>query len=171
MSGNAMKWAREQHIAHAGLKYLVDVLAMDVDSRGFTWRSQLNLAEQLAVSERAVRQRLAALEKLGVIQRGHRSNGAGGRSSDVIRLRIDLQFTITKATAKALLQPAKSAGSDPNPNRQISTAQPANSAGDKGSDQLKSEIATQEPLELSPQSALRVGGRNATLRVLNGGRA
>jgi hypothetical protein len=127
------------------------------------------LAEQLSVSERAVRQRLSVLEKLGVIQRAHRSNGAGGRSSDMIRLRVDLQFTITKATAKAMFQPAKSAGSKSIPNRQISTAQPANSAGDKGSDQSRLEISTQEG---TPDYQSAEGkSRKPTLAVLAGGRA
>lgn len=92
MSSVAMKWARQQHIEHAGLAHMVSVLAAVADARGQTWRAQLTLADDMAVTERCVRRYLRALEKLGVVQRAHRSNGRGGRSSDLIRLRLDRPF-------------------------------------------------------------------------------
>lgn len=171
MSSRAMKWAQQQIVANEGLAHLLNVLAMAADRHGCSWRSQLTLAEQLAVSERAVRQRLAALAMLGIIQRAHRSNGRGGRSSDMVRLRLDRQFTVTKAVARAALQPANSAGSKQSSNRQISSFQPADSAGDKVSEQLKVE-SYQEKHPQSLQSAQRARtGEKPTLAVVNGGRA
>lgn len=172
MSGPAMRWALTQRVANPGLTQLIAALARIADKKGCSWRAQATLAEELAVSERTIRLRLAVLEKLGVIQRAHRSNGRGGRSSDLIRLRLDCQFTITKATARAVVEQVSSIGRKASSNRQISTFQPANSAGDKGREQLHQEEGTQGKLEPIYQSALRgTGARPPALSVVNGGRS
>lgn len=176
MSSAAMKWARQQRVEHRGLTFLIATLAAVSDSRGQTWRMQATLADQMAVSERSVRLWLLALEKLGVIQRARRSRGRGlGRSSDLIRLRLDRQFTLTGEAVRAILQPAKPAACNLTPsdtyNRQNLHLQPANAAGDKDRDQSRVEISTQEKLDSISQSALRAPGEKPTLLVVNGGRA
>lgn len=143
MSSVAMKWAAVQAVQHPGLSHLVSVLAAVADKKGQTWRSQLTLAQQMAVTERCVRKYLRALERLGVVQRAHRSNGRGGRSSDLIRLRLDRQFTITKEAARAILQPEQRSGRKPSSNRNNTPFQPEPRSGDKVSDQLKVEIDNQ----------------------------
>lgn len=164
-----MKWARQQRIEHAGLVHMLSILATVADKRGQSWRAQLTLADEMAVTERCVRRYLRALEKLGVIQRAHRSNGRGGRSSDLIRLRLDRPFTITKDAARAVLQPEPLSGSSRSSNRTITTVQPEQRSGDKDSDQLEKIIYQEE-------QTLEVGNtREATagpaLRIVNGGRA
>jgi hypothetical protein len=177
MSSAAMKWARAQRVEHRGLTFLIATLAAVADSRGQTWRAQGTLAEQMAVSERSVRLWLQALEKLGVIQRARRSKGRGlGRSSDLIRLRLDRQFTLTRPTVRAILQPANPAAcngvSGASYNRQNLHLQPANPAGDKlrGSTEGR-KIGSQEKLAQDSKSALGApGGEKPTLLVVNGGR-
>lgn len=166
MSSAAMKWARRQTIAHSGLRNLVTTLAVAVDKTGCTWQSQATLAADMSVSVRCVRYWLGALDTLGLVQRAHRSNGRGGRTSDLIRLRLDRDFTITREGARAVLQAARGAGRNPSSKRQKLHFQQAPGADDQGSDQLKEVLATQEDLAQVSQSAL---GR--TLRVVNGGRA
>src|SRR6185503_11569505 len=117
MSGAAMKWARQQRIAHAGLTHLVSTLAEVADGKGATWRSQASIAERMALTDRCIRKWLRALELLGVIQRAHRSNGRGGRTSDLIRLRLDRQFTLTRNAIRAILQPEQRAGRNEVSNR------------------------------------------------------
>lgn len=164
-----MKWARQQRIAHAGLKYLVATLAATVDQQGLTWQAQATIADEMAVSLRCVRYWLDALEKLGVIQRAHRSNGRGGRGSDVIRLSLGRQFTVTAETAAAVLQAARGAGRKQSSKRHHAHFQPAPGADDQVRDQLRVEDSTQQG---SPdyQSA-EDRGRKPTLLVVNGGRA
>jgi hypothetical protein len=167
MSSAAMKWAREQRIAHAGLTHLTGTLAAFSDEKGVTWRSQATLAERMAVTERCVRRWLRALEKLGVIQRAHRSNGRGGRTSDLIRLRLDRQFTLTREAVRAILLPEQRAGKNEVSYRNKTSFLPEQRAGEKGSDPLKVEMGTQEGLEPISQSAQWGAG----LRVVNGGRS
>jgi hypothetical protein len=179
MSSAAMKWARRQSIEHRGLVHLVATLAAAADARGQSWRAQGTLADQMAVSVRSVRLWLLALERLGVIQRIGRSRGRGlGRSSDLVRLRLDRQFTLTREAVRAILQPAKAAACNANVqasdnaatetyNRQTAHLQPANAAGDKVSDQQKVVINQGE----QPQDHQSAQRGKAGLRVLDGGRA
>jgi len=164
-----MKWARQQRIEHSGLAHMVSVLAAVADARGQTWRAQLTLADDMAVTERCVRRYLRALEKLGVVQRAHRSNGRGGRSSDLIRLRLDRPFTVTKGAARAVLQPEQFSGSSRSSNRTITTVQPEQCSGDKDSDQLEKIVYQEEQtLEVGNTREATVG---PALRIVNGGRA
>lgn len=170
MSSVAMKWAAGQSVQHQGLSHLVSVLAAAADKRGQTWRSQLTLAQQMAVTERCVRKYLRALERLGILQRAHRSNGRGGRSSDLIRLRLDRQFTITREAAQAILQPEPRSARNHSSNRNNTPFQPERGSGDKDSDQLK-VVITQEEQPQDYQSAQRAADRKPTLAVVNGRRA
>jgi hypothetical protein len=171
MSSAAMKWAAQQTVQHPGLSHLLSILSAVADKRGQTWRSQLTLAQQMAVTERCVRKYLRALERLGVVQRAHRSNGRGGRTSDLIRLRLDRQFTITKEAARAILQPEQRSGKNPSSYRNNTPFQPEPRSGEKGSDQQK-EVIYQEEHPQDSQSAQRAeGGERPSLRVIGGGRA
>lgn len=171
MSSAAMKWAARQAVQHQGLSHLVAILAAVADKRGQTWRSQLTLAQQMAVTERCVRKYLRALERLGIVQRMHRSNGRGGRSSDLIRLRLDRQFTITREAAIAILQPEPRSARNQSSNRNNTPFQPEPRSGDKDSDQQKLVITTQGDVTPSSQSAQRGADRKPKLAIVNGGRA
>ena len=168
MSSAAMKWARQQTVAHAGLRSLVTALAVAVDSNGCTWRAQATLADDMAISIRCVRYWLAALDRLGIVQRAHRSNGRGGRGSDLIKLRLDKNFTVTREAARAVLQQARGAGRKQSSKRHIAHFQQAPGADDQVRDQLKVEDTIQQG---SPDPKLVEGlERKTTWRVVNGGR-
>ena len=169
MSSAAMKWAREQRFEHSGLAHMVRTLAAAADKRGATWRSQSTLAEEMALTGRCVRRYLRALEKLGVLQRAHRSNGRGGRSSDLIWLRTDLPFTVTREAARAVLQPEQLSASSRSSNRTIAPFQPEQMSGDQYSDQSRVDIYQEDQglvggntREAAPSPALRIvaGGRS-----------
>ena len=172
MSSAAMKWAQnEVRIAHPGLTHLVNTLAKAADDKGASWKSHATLAEIMGGSRHTVRKWLSALEKLGIIQRAHRSNGRGGRSSDIIRLRLDRPFTVSKDAVRAIFQAARGAGSKESSKRQKTQFQAARGANDKGSDQQKAEVANHETHPQGSQSALVApAGEKPTLRVVNGGR-
>jgi DNA-binding MarR family transcriptional regulator len=58
------------------------------DDRGKTWVGQARLARYTGYSQRTVRASLKALETREFIHRSPRGNGKGGRSTDIVRLRI-----------------------------------------------------------------------------------
>lgn len=63
---------------------------------GECWPSQATLAEYTGYSEKTVWTALGRLQERGLIERSHRGNGKGGRSSDLIRLLIPLVATATE---------------------------------------------------------------------------
>lgn len=171
MSGKAMKWAMEKvTIDHPGLSHLVLILAIAADKNGATFKSQATIAGEMGGSQHTVRKWLSALDQLKVIQRIRRSNGRGGRSSDIIRLRMDRdRIVISKADIVPIFQAAHGAGCRERSNRHGIEFQPAPGANDQVSDQLKVVITHKEQPQ-DYQSAQRAADRKPTLAVVNGGR-
>lgn len=178
MSSEAMKWAKLQSIESGPLSRALDVLAQLANERqGHSlFHSQATIAARLHCSVRTARNLLADLETLKVIQRARRSRGRGlGRTTDLIRLRTDQNFTFTKDQIRTLLQAAKVAGcnraSTGSYNRQISHLQPAETAGDRSTSDQQKEVVNQEGQPQGSQSALGVTSDKPALRVVAGGRA
>lgn len=164
-----MKWLQCQDIAHAGTSFMIQTLCMIVDRRGATWQSQLSMARIMGVGERTVRRYLAVLESLQIIQRAYRSNGRGGRTSDLIRIRLDRNFSVSRREVRALLKAPDLAGSNSISYRPTAHVLPANLARDQVSDPLSKRF---KPRELELASGTRdAGAQRAVLRVLGGGRA
>lgn len=176
MSSAAMKWAKEQAIENGPLARALDVLAQLANEKksNSLFHSQRTIAARMRCSVRTARNLLAELETLTIIQRARRSRGRGlGRTTDMIRLRMDQNFSFTKDQIRTLLQAAKVAGckspSAGSYKRQISHLQAAETAGhDQPLDQHQ-EVSNQEIEPQEYQSA--PGGRKPTLLVVNGGRA
>lgn len=169
MSSEAMKWAKSQRFAHPGVTHLVQTLAREADKNGVTWKSHATLADLMGGSPHTVRKALWVLANLGVIQRAHRSNGRGGRSSDMIRLALDAAepFNIPRREIMELFQAARGVTRNQVSNRPKNAFQPSRRADDQVSDQLKVELGTQE--EGLEQKVVR--GTGPALRVVDGGRA
>lgn len=176
MSAEAMKWARRQKLGIPSLNRLADALAALVNEKhnGCLYHSQRSIAERARYGTRTVRRLLADLETLGVIQRARRSRGQGrGRTTDLIRLRLDQDFTFTKDEATALLQAAKMASCNavqPESYKRPSChLQAAKMAGDdKLCDQPKSRTVNPREHGVVVVGTTHVGAR---LAVVNGGRA
>jgi helix-turn-helix protein len=86
MSVEAMSWALKQRTGSTAHKAVLLALA---DRAGFEWEcwpSQATIAAETEMSERSVRRILADLEERGFIERAHRGNAQGGRSTDLITL-------------------------------------------------------------------------------------
>jgi len=111
MSAAAMAWAKRQKIADHTMKTALTTLAWAADAESHCWPSQARIAAEMGVSDRAVRSALKLLESFGLIERKARSNGRSGRTSDMITVAVDREFTVTKPQAKAarraLLNPPK----------------------------------------------------------------
>lgn len=97
MSGEAMKWVRDQRVRHASVKSLLNVLAARADSGGAVVTSQALLAEDMGCTPRRVRSLLSAMERLGLVSRERRSGGRHGRLSDRIVLPLHRTFDLTRA--------------------------------------------------------------------------
>lgn len=107
-SDEAHAWARNLRLQNTNAKFLLMVLAGYVDGDGVCFVSTTALAEDTELSQQTIRSRLGWLEEIGVIARtpqwidefGHRtSNGKGRRTSDNIRLMIDLDADSIEARA------------------------------------------------------------------------
>lgn len=177
MSSEAMKWAKAQTIENGPLARALDVLAQlaNAEKGHSLFHSQKTIAARLHCSVRTARNLLADLETLRIIQRARRSRGRGlGRTTDLIRLRLDQSFTFDKDQIRTLLQAAKPAACKSplggSYKRQLSHLQAAETAGhDQPLDQQKKRIIQQE------QGLVR-GEAHETpavpaLRVVSGGRA
>lgn len=175
MSSEAMKWAKQQTIESGPHARALDVLAqLANEKKGHSlFHSQRTIAARMHCSVRTARNLLADLEALKMIQRARRSRGRGlGRTSDLIRLRIDKSFTYTRDQIRTLLQAAKAAsckssGSE-NYKRQILHLQAASSAGDRST--------TDQPKNIHPREQDLVEGTTResakpNLVVVAGGKA
>nr|WP_283771463.1 helix-turn-helix domain-containing protein [Chelatococcus sp. YT9] len=66
------------------------------------WPSQATLARDLGISLQSVRRALAVLDTYKVIKRTMRTNEAGGRTSDRIKLHVGREFCITRDQARVV---------------------------------------------------------------------
>lgn len=88
MSNKVYKWAAQQKVDSPMCKAILLALADYANDDGVTWRGQETIAKRLECSERTVRRHLLRLEQLGLIQRKHRYNSRGHRTSDLLTLLI-----------------------------------------------------------------------------------
>ena len=100
MSGEAMKWARDQRFGAIGLKAMVNAIAARADAKGTTWAAQATLAADMGASVRHVRRLLCELQALGVIERKARSGGRIGRLSDVVSLPLHKTFDVAASEVR-----------------------------------------------------------------------
>lgn len=178
MSSDAMKWARRQMIENGPLSRALDVVAQLANGqKGYSlFHSQRTIASRLHCNVRTARRLLDQLERLGIIQRAHRSRGRGqGRTSDLIKLRVDRDFTFTKEQIRTLLQADKIAASkplaSPTYKRTFSHLQAEKMPGhDQLSDQQKKEAVYPREQDLVRGNTHARGG-GPRLAVLAGGRA
>src|SRR4051812_17517490 len=96
----AHAWARNLRLNNPHAKLTLSMLTQYVDGDGYCFVSIPTLAEDTELSQQTVRNRLAWLEEIGAIARmpqwideyGRRkSDGPGKRTSDRIRLMIDVE--------------------------------------------------------------------------------
>lgn len=86
MSVQAMGWAFKVRTGSNVLKSVLVAVANYADEEGVCWPSQARLARDTELSDRTVREALARLEKMGLMERTRRTNEDGYRASDRIRL-------------------------------------------------------------------------------------
>src|SRR5690242_15858918 len=96
MSKAAKDWAVRQRIADGAMKSVLLELGYRHMPGKDLFPSQQTLADATGYTTRTVRAALRLLQHFGVICRKRRSNGAGGRSSDVFALQVDREFIVTK---------------------------------------------------------------------------
>lgn len=104
-----MQWAETVKIGNGPMRQVLDRLAYQHHERGKLFPSQGKLAEQTGLSVRAVRYALQLLSYFGVIKRTRRSNGALGRTSDLVELSFglhDISRQQITAAKKALRKPS-----------------------------------------------------------------
>lgn len=155
MSKEAMQWAGAQRVSDITLSTVLKALAYFAN-RGTAecCKSQGEIAREIGASVRTVRHALAVLERLEIISRRARSNGFSGRTTDAVKLSIDRNFDVSKGAIVAIrkaLQPAKSAVSKENCNRQNLPLQPAKSAGEDNT------VNTEDTLSVGITSVGREG--------------
>ena len=176
MSKRAMQWAETVKVANGPMRRVLDRLAYLHHDKHDLFPSQAYLAEKTDLSERAVRYALQLLSHFGVIQRTMRSNGAHGRTSDLVVLSFGLH-----GVGKDQIRAAKIALRKPRSNRHSlplarDISQPAPGARPPGTvcqviGDL-SEEPSQEGTEGSVgQYAREAGAGRPTLRLLAGGRS
>lgn len=113
------------------MKSILLALAIYSDPKGVAWPSQAMLASDAGLSLRAARDALSKLEYFGLIKRMKRGNGHGGRSSDLIAISIDREFSVGKSDVKKAAQLAvENAGKSKWGYRQLTTELPAAAAGE-----------------------------------------
>jgi len=86
MSYSAMHWARGIKTGSSTLKAVLYAIANYADEEGLAWPSQKRLADDTELSERAVRNALATLEDMGIIDRQGRRGDKQTYKTDLIRL-------------------------------------------------------------------------------------
>lgn len=108
MSKQAIAWAESIKIGNGPMRQVLDKLAyLHHDKQGL-YPSQAYLAEKTGLSERGVRYALQLLSHFGIIKRTPRSNGAKGRTSDLVILSFglhDISREQVSAAKRALRKP------------------------------------------------------------------
>jgi hypothetical protein len=104
----AHSWARNLKLGNIHAKLILSMVTLYVDAEGVCFVSIPSLAEDCEMSPDTVRKRLAWLEQIGAISRtgqwidekGNRNSlGKGKRTTDLIRLRYDVDTAIIEARA------------------------------------------------------------------------
>lgn len=107
----AHAWARNLRLGNANAKLVLSMLTLYVDGDGGCFVSIPTLADDTELSAQTVRNRLAWLEQVGAIARlpqwidefGRRNgDGRGKRTSDLIRLQIDIESEAIEAAAEGV---------------------------------------------------------------------
>jgi hypothetical protein len=86
MSIKAMAWAKEQTAGSAPTKLVLFALADVADDYGLAWPSMATLAKECEMSERSVRNHVAALEQAGLLRRIERFAKSGRQRSNYFQL-------------------------------------------------------------------------------------
>ena len=116
----AHSWARNLRLNNPHAKLTLSMLSLYVDGDGYCFVSIPTLAEDTELSPQTVRSRLSWLEQIGAIARlpqwidefGRRTgDGKGKRTSDLIRLMIDVDVEEIEASAN---------GEEPDVSREVS---------------------------------------------------
>lgn len=114
MSKPARDWFKRQKIEDDTLRAVLDALTRAADDAGCCTLPQSKIAAQARRKERATRNALGVLERLGVIKRERRSAwGKAGRASDVTLLSMHLDFTLTVPVIQAARDAGAPSGSLP----------------------------------------------------------
>jgi hypothetical protein len=109
----AHAWARNLRLNNPHAKLTLAMLSLYVDGDGYCFVSIPTLADDTELSQQTVRSRLAWLEEIGAIARlpqwideyGRRTgDGKGKRTSDLIRLMIDVEPEVIEAGARGELE-------------------------------------------------------------------
>lgn len=154
----AHSWARHLKLRNTSAKLVLCMLTLYVDGEGLCFVSIPALAEDCELSAQTVRDRLAWLEELGVIARtpqwiddcGHRNgNGKGRRTSDLIRLMIELDVGGIEARAE---ESKRSGTAQAEPDPQNVTLSPA-TGSDEAAEPLPSALPSGLPSALPSDSA------------------
>lgn len=110
----AHAWARNLRLNNPHAKLTLSMLSLYVDGDGYCFTSIPTLADDTELSQQTVRNRLAWLEEIGAIARlpqwideyGRRTgDGRGKRTSDLIRLMIDVEPEVIEAAASGEAEP------------------------------------------------------------------
>ncbi|WP_035227756.1 hypothetical protein [Agrobacterium tumefaciens] len=97
MSSTATAWLKRQDIPDRTLMAILKVLSRCADDAGACGITREELADRLDVAERTARRGVTALEALGIVSRSRRqASERRGRAADLISLKLDHDFTLTK---------------------------------------------------------------------------
>ncbi|MGV2049302.1 hypothetical protein ACQZ48_04390 [Agrobacterium sp. 22-209-1] len=97
MSTTATTWLKRQVIPDRTLMAILKVLSRCADDVGACGITREELADRLDVAERTARRGITALETLGLVSRSRRqASERRGRAADLICLKLDHDFTLTK---------------------------------------------------------------------------
>lgn len=137
MSKEANEWAGRQRIADLTLTAVLKALAFKADKGTAECRApQSEIAQEVGLTDRAVRSALVVLDQLEIISRHERSRGRFGRTSDLVILSIGRNFDVSKATVQAIrkalkpkFQPEPNSGCTKRSNRNQIPLQPEPGSG------------------------------------------
>lgn len=88
MSFQAMAWAVEQKTGSASTKLVLLILANYADNAGVCWPSQERLASDTDMTDRSIRNAVAALVEIGLLQVEERRGTTGVRKTNTYRLQL-----------------------------------------------------------------------------------
>jgi DNA-binding GntR family transcriptional regulator len=122
MSFQAMAWAVEQKTGSASTKLVLLILANYADNAGVCWPSQERLANDTDMTDRSIRNAVAALVERGLLKVGERRGTTGVRKTNVYRLALpetvsdgdaDNRKNTTETTGNGFLHQPETVSSKP----------------------------------------------------------